>query len=399
MARQKTKTNKRKPDLQPAAAELAAADALRRRAAELSLQWGQRLDHFELPCPLCRGEMIFQGVFRDHLYEFAEGEPGVINELDVLPITFICNRCGYTAEFDTELFNPAYLAELEGAPADAVEALRVRDYRALVPLSGAEESSTLLDLAGALAGVRGGEVLVFNAARNEAQAGRLRERLSRYRPAIGAPAPHLLEAAPFDNLGAALAQAAAHQACDLLLIDGLRAGRGDPQRAVAGVIREILRDNLCDVAIVHDRGLPAINRILVATAGGPNAPTAAQLAVNLAAAYSAEVHFLNVASAEDPEAMAAGQARVADTLREVLIPDHVRYRARVVLGRNPVRSVVEEAAQYDLFLVGDSPRDWRGQVVLESFSAKVARNCSQTAIIVLGRHSPVRSWLSWLLGS
>lgn len=74
------------------------------------------------------------------------------------------------------------------------------------------------------------------------------------------------------------------------------------------------------VAVVHNRGLKRVSRMSVAIAGGPNAKTAAQLAVNLASAFNAEIHFLNVARPDNPNAKGEGQARIAETLHEVYIP-------------------------------------------------------------------------------
>ena len=368
-----------------------------RRAQWLSQKWGKRLDHFRLPCPLCRGELQFQGVYRDHLYEFAEGEPGIVNELDVLPVSFVCGRCGYTAEFDSDLFNPAFLAQQWGADAHHVEALTIRDYSILLPLSGHEESETLLDLATALAGTQAGIALIFNHSANEAQELRLREKLRQYVPASGDPAPVLLAPERLKSLPDALAEVAQKHECDLLMID-IHEGKLASQQDVGALIKRVLNKAICDVAVVHNRGLKRVNRILVATAGGPNAKTAAQLAVNLASAYNAEIHFLNVARPSNPNAKVEGQARIAETLHEVYIPDNVRFRSRVVIGSEPVQAIVQEASQYDLLLIGDSPRDWRGKVPQESISAKIARNCSATAIIVLGKNNEIQSWVDWLFG-
>lgn len=367
-----------------------------RRAEQISEKWGKRLDDFELPCPLCKGELQFQGVYYDHLYEFAEGEPGVINELDVLPISFVCNRCGYTAEFDSDLFNPAFLARLQGAPPERVEALTVRDYSVLIPLTGQEKSNTLIELATAVAEVQGGRALVYDATRNDNDNLVLREKLARYQPQAGAPAPIYLTS----QNRAGLADVVQAEGCDLLLIDvhGLDVPGGRSPAASGNAIKEVLKRSLCDIAIVQDRGLQEVNRILLATAGGPNAKIAAQLGVNLASAFNAEIEFFNVSSPNNPEAEADGQARIAETLHDVLIADNVRFRSRVVVSSDPVQAIVQEAARFDLLLIGDSPRDWRGQMPLNSISSKAARNCTATAMIVLGRNSKIQSWLDRLFG-
>lgn len=372
-----------------------------RRAQRISEKWGKRLDDFELPCPLCKGELQFQGVYYDHLYEFAEGEPGVINEMDVLPISFVCSHCGYTAEFDADLFNPAFLAQLQGAPPQRVQELTVRDFTVLIPLTGKEENNTLLDLATAVAEAQNGRAVVFNATHNEGDDLHLRHKLEQYQPQAGAPAPIYMARNHVISPAEALAKVAERERCDLLLITahGLDQTGGDSQTAVIDIIKPVLNKSLCDVAIVHNRGQgPEVKRILLATAGGPNAKIAAQLAVNLASAFNAEIEFLNVASPNNPDARADGQARIAETLHDVLIADNVRFRTRVVVSSEPVQAIVQEASGFDLLLIGDSPRSWRGKVPLNSISAKTARNCTATAIIVLGRHNQIQSWIDRLFG-
>jgi nucleotide-binding universal stress UspA family protein len=141
-----------------------------------------------------------------------------------------------------------------------------------------------------------------------------------------------------------------------------------------------------------------VNRILVATAGGPNARTAAQLALDLAVAFHAELHLLNIASPENPNAEADGRARIQETIRHLVVPEHVRLREHVVVGANAVQTLVQEAAQYDLLLLGDSPRDWRGHVRLESISAKAARNADPTSIVLLAKETQLQSWFGRFFG-
>jgi nucleotide-binding universal stress UspA family protein len=377
------------------AAAAESTNGLLRRARMLSQKWAGRLDEFKLPCPLCRGELQFQGVYRDHLYEFAEGEPGSVHEFDVLPISFVCNQCGYTAEFDADLFNPAYLAQLQGASPDRISELKVRDYHVLVPLDGGEESHTLLDLATAVSGVHGGDALIFDAAREEGQSLVLREKLHRYTPAVGNPAPIRLTNQRFDSLGEGLLRVAKRESCRLLMLDTGWSTR-NPQERVATIIRPVLRESICHVAVVHDRGLRAVNRILLATAGGPGARAAGQLAADLAVAFHAELHLLNVASPDNPNAEADGRERIQQTLHQVVIPEGSRLREHVAVSADPVQAIVQEAASYDLLLLGDSPRDWRGHVRLESISAKTARNADPTSIVFLAKETQIQSWFGRL---
>lgn len=383
----------------PAEQRTKSLDALReeewfkRQAEHLSQRWGERLDQFELPCPMCSGRLQFQGVERDRLYEFAEGEPGTVTPLNVLPISFVCSRCGYTAEFDAELFNPAFLAQLQGASPERVAELSVRDFRVLVPLGGEEKNETLLDLASALAGIQHGEVIVLNIAPDATSAEHLADKLQHYKPAIGDPAPVHLLFQHTPDVGDAIVHTALRQRCELLMV-GWRGWTRNQQAIMGTVLDPVLNEAVCDVAVVHDRGLLEVRRILLPAAGGPNMKTAARLAHDLARAFDAELHLMNVvARAEDEK---RGHEFIDNALRGIhdIAVSVDRY---VVVSEDTVQTIVEESAQYDLLLIGGSHRNWRGQIRRGNMVAKIVRNCNPTSIVVSARQSRIGSWLSRLL--
>jgi nucleotide-binding universal stress UspA family protein len=375
------------------------AEIVRRR-------WGDRLDRFSLPCPVCRGTMTFQGVRTEQLYEFAAGEPDTVTPLAVQPLTFICERCGYSADFDAELFNPAHLAQLQGAPPERVAALSVRDYQVLVPLTGGERSTTLLDLASAVAGVRHGEVVVLHvappAAGDSALADALRERLEHYTPEVGNPAPVQLLRRQAGDVGDAIVATAADERVELLLA-GWRGWTRGHDAVMGHVLDTLLNEALCDVGVVHDRGLAAVRRILLPTAGGPHARVGAALAFDLALAFGAELELFYVAAPGTPDPERAGGAAMRTILRELgdRQPEEgptVDVLRRVTTAPDAAQAIVEEAAAYDLVVLGASPRNWLGRIRRGDLALKIARNCNPTSIVVSARTSLLSSWLSRMMG-
>src|SRR5688572_28753846 len=258
----------------------AKQDAALLRAQQLSNKWSTLLDEFVLPCPLCQGELRFHGVGKNILYEFAVGEPGVVTPLTVLPIMFICNRCGYTAEFDADLFNPAYLARLHGEREERIEALEVDEFRAIVAMRGDERGDSLLDVASALCGTRDGEIIVMNVNQQTTVDPQVAKLVEHYKPPRGAPAPVHLIHERREDVGNAIAETARREKCDVLFM-GWR-GWTRTERVVMGtVIDPVLRESLCDVVLVNDHGLPQhVHRILLVTAGGPNARVAAPIGLD-----------------------------------------------------------------------------------------------------------------------
>jgi nucleotide-binding universal stress UspA family protein len=381
------------PESEPTAR--AAEQAALRRARAISQRWGSRLDEFDLPCPVCEGKLEFHGLRRDPLFEFAEGEPGVVEPLELYALTFICNRCGYAADFDAELFNPAYLAGLAGANSEQVAALSLRRTRVLVPLHGDERSDTLLDLATALVGNRGGEVIVLDTGENEALEAVLQERLERYRPMAGDPAPTTVVRQGRQSLSEALQSAIAREQIELLLLNAR--GHGSvSERALPGVVRGVLKAARSDIVLVYDRGLPEVTRILFATSGGPSARAAAPFAVNMARAFDAALHLLYIAPPDTPQPDELGRQHMAETMSAVEVDEKLNLQRRIVVSADPVAEVINQAASYDLLILGGSPDSWR--LGAAALSSKLARNAPATTLVMLSREAGPQPWWRRLIG-
>jgi nucleotide-binding universal stress UspA family protein len=371
-------------------AQIKEEDWYKRQAVLLSRKWGTRLDEFELPCPLCSGELQFQGARRNPIYEFAEGEPGTINLLNALSMTFVCNRCGYTAEFDAELFNPAYLAQLQGASPDRVAELSVRDYRILLPLSGQEKSDTLLELSSVLAGVHHGEVLVLNV--GDVENPMLEEKLHHFKPPAGDPAPVRLLRERGRNVGETIVQVAERLRCELT-IAGWRGWTRAEHSIMGEILDSLLIESPSTVTLVHDRGLPEVKHMLIPMTGGSNERAAVSIAADLARGFQAKLHLLYVAPSKEVHPERRGLEHIAETLGLVPNIDELDVERQIVVSDNLVQTTVDEAARYDLLLIGASLQDWRGRLQRGSMALKIVRNASCTGILVSAGHSRLSSWM------
>ncbi|MCC6190950.1 MAG: universal stress protein [Anaerolineales bacterium] len=363
------------------------------KAQALSRRWGERLDKFDLPCPLCRGKLAFHGMSPDRLYEFAEGEPGVVEPHAVFALSFLCDRCGYAAEFDAELFNPAYLATLAGADHEHVAELSLREYRIMVPLRGAPRSDTLLGLATATAGGRAGEVVVIDLGQTDAEHALLAAWLDRYQPARGDPAPVIV----LRRGAQLLADMIRRQRANLVLLSADSRSRTDETEFV-GLLREILAGTSADLVLAYDRGLRDVNRILFATSGGPSAQAAAPFVYDLVRSYEADLHVLFVASPDDPDPHDTAYQRIAQTLAGIDLDESFTFQRRVLVDRNPPAAIISEAANYDLLVIGGSVEGWRTRLRLDSLSTKIARNVAATTLVTFSHSVRPRPWWSRLFG-
>src|SRR5688572_21027974 len=114
-------------------------------------------------------------------------------------------------------------------------------------------------------------------------------------------------------------------------------------RAVlSGTVHDVMHRADTSVAVLVDRGLEWITRVLVPYRGGPHDQGALALAVRLARHAGAQVTVLQVETS-DPTAVAAG--RVAAALVDVSgerFPSGGRIQVKIIDHAEPVHAVVEE---------------------------------------------------------
>jgi nucleotide-binding universal stress UspA family protein len=181
---------------------------------------------------------------------------------------------------------------------------------------------------------------------------------------------------------------------DLLLLLPLRRSTSD----VCPWVRKALRSPLpCDVAWVRPP-LPAYQptsptapfqsgmRILIPARGGPQAQLALDLSADLNVALQAQVTLLHVLQAMPESQRATEEAPFAELLGQMGQSRAGGMPQRAfVTGDDPVKSISEAAAQYDLLIMGAG-----GEAAADvgSFTQRVARN-SPAALLAIKTRVPV----------
>jgi nucleotide-binding universal stress UspA family protein len=212
---------------------------------------------------------------------------------------------------------------------------------------------------------------------------------------VGDPAPVQLIRKAGADLGEELLRVSSEQDCDLLMLDGHDWANLRPN--VTDAVNKVLETSVCNVAIVYNRGLQDVRRILLATSGGANARAAAQVAIPLAKAFDAQLHILYVASPNHPNWREEGQKVIADTLRDLSM-DGIDIERHIQTSPDFVDTVIEESCNCDLLLMGASTPKLTEQNRKSSISAKIARNSPATSIMVHAHHNLFESWLKRLRG-
>jgi nucleotide-binding universal stress UspA family protein len=138
---------------------------------------------------------------------------------------------------------------------------------------------------------------------------------------------------------------------DLVLMGSHRPLVG--RAVLGGAVRKVLAESPADVAVLLERGLMEIRRILVPYLGSKHDRLALDLASRLGRAGGASVTVLHVVSRTDSETD-VGAVQDVFTNKDPSQPAPVEFR--VVRGAEPVDAVLAEAGGFDLMIVGvDEP--------------------------------------------
>jgi glucosyl-3-phosphoglycerate synthase len=197
-----------------------------------------------------------------------------------------------------------------------------------------------------------------------------------------------------------IVEAATEDESDLIIFGW---GGPPPARARAAeaifspTIDEVVRDAPCDIAVVKQRGVHDVRRILVPVRGGPHAELAIRFADALGRGLGAEVVALHVVR---PELDASVRAQTERALR-AFVRHHTRGRARPLLveAASIVPAILREAESAQLLVMGATALPGSaGALALPPESGlfgalpeAVAQQARPTVIVVKTKETPSRA--------
>ena len=151
-----------------------------------------------------------------------------------------------------------------------------------------------------------------------------------------------------------IVELAAEEEADLIIFGwgGRPAGRPEAADVFSPTIDEVLRDAPCDIAVVKQRGITDINRILVPVRGGPHAELALRFASALGRSFGAEVDAIHVVTPGlDPLLRAQTERALAILVRQ---QGGEGPQPRVVEGTDVGDAILAQAADTELVVMGAS---------------------------------------------
>lgn len=268
------------------------------------------------------------------------------------------------------------------------------DYHIVAAIGAAGHLEPLLIVGCALAQARNGRVTILSVTADG------------HRPAWltvpelcgDVPVSVVVRAGP--DPGAEILDAVQDDPPDLILL-AWRGERGRGRYLIGPILDPVVQYAPCNVAVLRAEGgkssladsAEGIERVLIPTAGGPNAALATDLA--LALSPTTQVTVLYVARAAQGE-VAASLAH--QHLDEILEPwaGEPRVQGKVVQSSSPVRGILAEAAgDYDLVMVGASHESYLDRVLFGNIPQRVAASCPPPSLVVK-RHLRGRVMGTWL---
>ncbi len=325
---------------------------------------------------------------------------GVVAE--VVGVLVWVSVVGSTSEATIERESPTVISETESAR---------RDYQLLVPIANPANTGQLMETAMDVAADRNGEILVVSVVdlpeQTPLSAGR--DDAARRREIL-ADAMDTADEEPRDvpvhgvvkiahHVDTAILHTAAQYDSDAVLMGW----RGRPVRrrdaVVGSTVDTVVHEASCDVLVekLHGDTVDEVDSILVPTAGGPHAELAAETAGAVARAEGATVRVVHVvdpdAGEEDRETARGWLERAEDGIGE-----GIGTSIDLLEGRDVADTIVAEADDHDLTVIGAAREGLLQQVVFGAIPEEVGQRADATVIMTKRRGditSRLREWVAW----
>ena len=262
-------------------------------------------------------------------------------------------------------------------------------FRVLVPIANPTTASALLRTAGRLAQFQGGDALALQVVTIPdpvpLEAGRIRAETGQaiMEKALVIANEEKLPIQTVTRVARSVAQgildAAIEENADLILL-----GWDGPTRlrstSLGQIADAVLRDAPCDVLIMRGEHADHIKKILVPTAGGPHARSAAKLASLLMKALQAKVTLLYVQSRPaTAKQMEENQRTLSETVEGLSMKPPPEEK--ILTASSVAEGIIQEAQEHDIVLLGVSDETLLDQIVFGNVPLKVAARVPHTALV------------------
>jgi glucosyl-3-phosphoglycerate synthase len=155
-------------------------------------------------------------------------------------------------------------------------------------------------------------------------------------------------------------------------------------------IDEVIRERPCDIAVVKQRGIGDVRRIVAPVRGGPHAELAMRYATALKRSFAAELDVLHVVPSNLDPAIRSQTERALGSFVERYTGD--ASAAHVVDGDDVIEAILDETERAQLVIMGATATaiETPGAPLFGQLVEHVAQEAQPTVIVVKTRDVPTR---------
>lgn len=155
--------------------------------------------------------------------------------------------------------------------------------------------------------------------------------------------------------------------------------RGERRGRLGNILDSVLENAASNVVVVRGDWHEVTRHVLVPVAGGPHAPVAAELALDLTRDTDGRVTLLNIAQ-ENGTAIDEGMALATSIRAKLSEPE--RVEARVALADSPLDGILNAMDEHDAVLMGASELDFLDREFFGQLSFQIAQQTTKAVALV-----------------
>jgi|GEM_PF-3492522 len=171
----------------------------------------------------------------------------------------------------------------------------------------------------------------------------------------------------------------------------LAAGKITPRGKILGsVLDPLVQEAPCDIGVMKIKGEGKIRKILLPTAGGPNAKLAFEWGLSIAKQNRGKLTLLSVIS--DEKMSKRAENCLLETKKSVQYDPNI-VEEKIVSGRSILKTILVAGKNYDLILIGASKEGLWKRVRFGTIPEKLTRTSPVSILVVKKYEGGIFSWI------
>jgi len=162
------------------------------------------------------------------------------------------------------------------------------------------------------------------------------------------------------------------------------------KKILGSVLEPLIQESPCDVGVMKIKGNGKIRKILIPTAGGPNAKLAFEWGSWIAKQNKGKLTLLSVVS--DERKIKKGESCLLETKKTAHYASEL-VKEKIVYGRNVLSKILKESRDYDLILIGASKANLWRRIRFGTIPEKLTRISPISVLVVRKYEGVILSWI------